>query len=35
MLLIPALGRWNKADVCEFEARLVYKESSNTTGATQ
>ena len=30
MPLIPALGRQKQADLCEFEARLVYKGSSRT-----
>ena len=30
MPLIPALGRQSQADLCEFEASLVYKVSSRT-----
>ena len=30
MLLIPALGRQRKVDLCEFEASLVYRMSSRT-----
>ena len=33
MPLIPALGKWRKADLCEFEASLVYKASSRTAMA--
>ena len=33
--LIPALRRQRQADLCEFNANLVYKTSSKTTGATQ
>ena len=35
MLLIPALGRQRQADLCEFEAILVYRVSSRTARATQ
>lgn len=35
MPLIPALGRQKQADLCEFEASLIYIESSRTTRATQ
>ena len=31
--LIPALGRQRQADLCEFEASLVYRESSRTARA--
>ena len=35
-LLILALGRQRQADLCEFEARLVYRVSSRTGfGATE
>jgi len=33
--LIPALGRQRQADLCEFEASLVYKVSAKTVRATQ
>jgi hypothetical protein len=33
MCLIPALGRQRQADLCEFEASLIYKESSRTARA--
>jgi hypothetical protein len=33
MTLIPALGRQRQADLCEFEASLVYRESSRTPRA--
>ena len=32
--LIPALGRQKLADLCEFEASLVYRSSSRTARAT-
>jgi len=35
MALIPALGRQRQADLCEFGASLVYRESSRTARATQ
>lgn len=31
--MLPALGRQGKLDLCEFEAILVYKESSRTARA--
>ena len=31
--LFPALGRQRQADLCEFEASLVYRASSRTTWA--
>ena len=31
MLLIPALGKQRQTDHCEFQASLVYIESSRTT----
>ncbi|EGW06329.1 hypothetical protein I79_018985 [Cricetulus griseus] len=34
MPLIPALGRQRQADLCEFEANLVYRASSSTARAT-
>ena len=34
MPLIPALGRQRQADVCEYEASLVYRASSRTIKAT-
>jgi hypothetical protein len=33
--LIPALGRQKQADLCKFEANLVYRASSRTTRSTQ
>ena len=33
--LIPALGRQRQANLCEFEASLVYKINSRTARATQ
>jgi hypothetical protein len=33
MPLIPALGSQRQVDICEFEASLVYKESSRTARA--
>jgi hypothetical protein len=33
--LIPALGRQGQVDLSEFEASLVYRESSRTARATQ
>jgi hypothetical protein len=33
--LIPALWRQRQADLCEFEASLVYQISSRTARATQ
>ena len=33
--LIPALGKQMWADLCEFEATLVYNGSSRTANATQ
>ena len=33
--MIPALGRQKQADLCEFEASLVYKASSRTARAIQ
>ena len=33
MPLISALGRQRQADLCEFEASLVYKVSSRTASA--
>ena len=30
MPLIPALGRQKQADLCEFEASLMYRASSRT-----
>jgi hypothetical protein len=33
MLLIPALRRQKQADLCEFEASLVYKMNSRTARA--
>ena len=30
MPLIPALGKQRQADLCEFEASLVYRTSSRT-----
>jgi hypothetical protein len=35
MPLIPALGRQRQADLCEFEASLIYRVSSWTAKATQ
>ena len=35
MALIPALRRQRQADLCEFEASLVYRVSSRTFRATQ
>ena len=35
MPLIPTLRRQRQADLCEFEASLVYRESSRTSEATQ
>jgi hypothetical protein len=35
MLLIPAFGRQKQADICEFEASLIYRASSGTARATQ
>jgi hypothetical protein len=35
MPLIPALRRQRQADLCEFEASLVYRSSSTTAKATQ
>jgi hypothetical protein len=34
MPLIPLVGKWGQTDLCEFEARLVYKVSSRTARAT-
>ena len=34
MLLIPACGRQRQADLCEFEASLVYKSSSRIAKGT-
>ena len=31
MPLIPALGRQQQVDLCEFEASLVYRASSRTS----
>ena len=33
--LIPALRRWRQADLCEFEASLVYRVRSRTARATE
>jgi hypothetical protein len=33
--LIPALGKKRQADLCEFEASLVYKASSRNADVTQ
>ena len=33
--LIPALGTQRQADICEFEASLVYRVSSRAARATQ
>lgn len=33
--LIPASGRWRQADLCEYEASLVYKVSTRRARATQ
>ena len=33
--LLPALERQKQADLCEFKASLVYRESSRTARATQ
>ena len=33
--LIPALGRQREADLCEFEASLVYRISSRTASKTR
>ena len=33
--LIPALKRQRQADLCEFEARLVYRGNSRTVRAIQ
>ena len=35
MPLSPALRRQGQADLCEFEANLVYRVSSRTAKATQ
>ena len=35
MPVIPALGRYRQADVCEFEVSLDYKVSSRIARATQ
>jgi hypothetical protein len=35
MPLIPALRRQGQADLCEFEASLVYRVSFRTARATQ
>jgi hypothetical protein len=35
MFLISALKRQNKVDLCEFEARLVYRLSSRESKVTQ
>jgi hypothetical protein len=32
---IPALQRQRQVDLCEFEASLIYKESSRTAGAIE
>ena len=34
-LLVPAFERQRQADLCKFEASLVYIASSGTTSATQ
>jgi hypothetical protein len=31
----PCIGRQRQADICEFEASLVYRASSRTAKATQ
>ena len=35
MPLIPALRRQRQVDLCEFEASLIYKESSRTAWAIE
>jgi hypothetical protein len=35
MPLIPALGKQREADLCEFEASLVYRVSARTARTTQ
>ena len=35
MPLFPGLGRQRQADLCEFEASLVYRMSSRTARTTQ
>jgi hypothetical protein len=35
MPLIPALGRQRQADLCKFEASLVYRMSSGSARVTQ
>ena len=35
MPLIPSLGRQRQANLCEFEASLVYRASSRVAKATQ
>jgi hypothetical protein len=35
MYLIPALGRQDQADLCEFKASLVYRVSSRIARAMQ
>lgn len=35
MLFIPVLGRQKQAELCEFEATLIYTVSSSTTRARQ
>jgi hypothetical protein len=34
MPLIPVLGRQKQAELCEFEASLIYRVSSRTARAT-
>lgn len=34
-VLIPALGRQNQADLCEFVASLVYRKRSSLARTTQ
>ena len=33
MVALPALGRQKQADLCEFEASLIYRVSSRTARA--
>jgi hypothetical protein len=35
MPLIPVLGKQRQMDLCEFKARLVYRESSIIAGDAQ
>jgi hypothetical protein len=35
VVVLPALRRQRQADLCEFEASLVYRVSSRTGRATQ